>query len=351
MQKKILSLMLVLVLLPVALLFCACGKSTKNNLSALDDEFYAIMDSNTNFVDNGNGMEITFDNHTNLKNAVNASNNQYKYLNDYNNIFASLICFSSEYIDECAGHSAGVEKSTKEKVFNELNALKLEIGAVNSAIETLAGMIDVNSSNVTDSTCLVAYENLLLTYEGMFEKAMIFNSTLVDIYYNRVLSNGNPNVANISLNDFDVDVVLSKLNGRIFYQRANLTQSYIKMYLEGGDFAHNIAYGLSTLDINKFNYSLNVKAINYALNMNQAATKANNNKQSFYDFAVKAYNLQEILSADAGKFIYACNTICLNDINANSSALEQMCASIIEENYNTITQYNSALKGMIDIVK
>ena len=77
-------------------------------------------------------------------------------------MFEALMGFSSEYVDECANFNAGVNKSLKNKVFNDLEALRLEIVAVNRTIETLSGIIAVNTSNVTASECLIAYENLLL---------------------------------------------------------------------------------------------------------------------------------------------------------------------------------------------
>lgn len=351
MQKRILSLILVLALIPVAFFFGACGKKTQNNLSTLDDEFYALATDYDNFVYNNGSLQISLANHTTLKNMVNAASNQYKYINNYNQMFESLMCFSSEYIDECANFQPGVHKNFKNRIYNDLSALKLEVIAVNSAIETLADVLAHNSSNGSATACLVAYENLLLTYEDLFDKATIFNNTMVDLYYNHVLRSGNPNIEAIDVDDFNVELVINKLYGRMRYQRANLTQSYIKMYIDGGNLAHNLAYGQVSLDTSKFNYSNNMKAISYSINIDQAIDKANANKLSFYNYAVQAYNLQEILSMDISRLSYAYRTICMARINENSSPIENMCASIIKENQNTISQYNAALAGMINIIK
>jgi len=350
MQKRILSLILVLALIPTAFFFAACGKSTQNNLSTLDDEFYAIATEYDNFVYEDDVLKVSLTNHNKLKNAVNASNNQYRYIKNYNEMFESLMCFSSEYVDECANYKPGVDKKTKNRIFNDLEALKLEVTAVNRAIETLSGMM-VASSSITSNSCLVAYENLLLTYEDMFEKAIAFNNTMVDLYYNRVLRSGNPNIAVIDIENFNVELVINKLQGRVRYQRANLTQSFIKMYIEGGNLAHNLAYGQISLDTSKYNYANNMQAISYTINMEQAIDRANANKVAFYNYAVQAYNLQEILSMDIGRLSYACRTICMARIDENSTAIENMCADIIRENYNTLTQYSAALSGMVNIIK
>ena len=349
MQKRILGLILVLALIPTAFFFAACGKGTKNNLSTLDDEFYAIATNYDNFVFNNDLLQISLANHDKLATVVNSSNNQYRYIKNYNSMFESLMCFSSEYIDECANFKQGVDKDTKKRIFNDLHALKLEVNAVDRAIETLSGKMAVNSS--TSSDCLTAYENLLLTYEDMFEKAIIFNNTIVDLYYNRVLRSGNPNIAAMDIDDFNVEIVINKLYGRVCYQRANLTQSYVKMYIEGGNLAHKLAYGEISLDTSKYNYANNMASIGYTINIDQAIEKANVNKLSFYNFAVQAYNLQEILSMDIGRLSYACRTICMARINANSSPIEKVSANIIKENYNTLSQYNAALAGMINIIK
>ncbi len=350
MKRKIFILISLIALLPTVFFFSACGKSTKNNLSTLDDEFYAISKEYDNFVFEDGYLKISLVDHLQLNKVVNASNNQYKYLSNYNQMFQSLMCFTSEYVDECANYQPGVDRNTKTKVYNELNALKKEIVAVNSAIETLSGIMAVNTSNPTTSACLVAYENLLLTYEDMFDKAVAFNNSIVDIYYNHALRSGNPNIAALSLDNFAVELVINKLYARVRFQQANLTQSYFKMYLEGGTLAHDIAYG-GSLDTSKYNYSSNMNAISFSVDMDEAIQKANANKLAFYNYSVQAYNLQEILSMDIGRFSYACRTICMKDIDSNSTDIEVMCKSIIEENYNTLTQYNNALAGLIGIIK
>lgn len=351
MQKRILSLILVLALIPAAFFFTACKKSTKNNLSTLDDQFYSLASNYDNFVYEDEILQITLKNHDKLRSVINASNNQYKYINNYNQMFKSLIGFSSEYIDECANFQSGVNKNLKNRVFADLDALKLEVVAVNRAIETLSGIMAVNSSNVTASACLVAYENLLLTYEDLFDKATIFNNTMVDLYYNHVLRSGNPNIQAIDIDDFNVELVINKLSGRIRYQSANLTQSYFKLYIDGSNLAHGLAYGEIALDTSKYNYGSNMQAIGYSFNIDQSIEKANANKIDFYNYAVQAYNLQEILSMDIGRVSYAYRNICMAKIDANSSAIENMCANIIRENQNTLIQYNTALAGMVNIIK
>ena len=82
MQKRIWSLILVLALIPAAFFFGACGKSTRNNLSTLDDQFYALATDYDNFVYEDGVLKISLSNHKNLKNVVSASSNQYKYINN-----------------------------------------------------------------------------------------------------------------------------------------------------------------------------------------------------------------------------------------------------------------------------
>ena len=90
-------------------------------------------------------------------------------------MFEDLMGFASEYVDECANFKPGVNKNLKKKVFNDLEALRLEVDAVNSAIETLSGFIANNSGNPTVEECLTQYENLLFAYEDLFDKAAIFS--------------------------------------------------------------------------------------------------------------------------------------------------------------------------------
>lgn len=353
MKNKILSLILVLMLIPFASLFSACGKDKGYDLNLLDDEFYQIAQSNNNIELNGGKLVFNYSSHGNLNNIINNSE-IYKNINAYNYIFDNLMSFAFEFVDECSNNSATDNVQIKNQVKTELDNFKQKMEDLNVCVNSFAEIINVSQGvDVEAAVCLMRFENLLETYERMFNSAINFNNSLTNLYFNHILKDGNPNVYAIDIANFDANIVVSKINSRIQYQKSLLSQCYIEMYVDG-DLAERVADGNESVLLSYNGYYTNVENLKRTFTEEKAADAANNenNKKDFYDLAIKAQNVQATLNNDRDKFVSACNTIEYLKVNISISKTphELMCIEIINSNNSLIIAYNDILIQMLNII-
>ncbi len=352
MKRKILSLILVLMLLPIASLFSACGKDKSYNLNNLKNDFNTIAEENNNISISGNGS-IVFEYNAKLNRVINETS-PYNQLPKYNEVFYNIMAFACEYIDECAKNSITDNSEAKNRVNEDLKSLKKSINNVNECVNVFAEIINVSEGvDVTAPTCLLRYEHLLKEYENLFASAIDFSNSLANLYFNNILRDGNPDVYSKGIESFDATIVVNKLRSRLYYQKSSLSQCFVEMYV-GGDLAQKVANNETTFDLSKYNYSANISAINKSFEETKAVEVANNsiNKSNFYELAVRAQNLQTILKQDHSKFVYACKEVEYPVVKTSETATpnQLMCVSIIESSNALISTYNSVLAQMLNII-
>ena len=304
MKKKILSLILVLMLLPITSLFGACGKDDGYNLNNLQTDFYDIANKNNNVVVSNGNLEFDYSNHDGVEQIVNTTS-PYTTLADYNFVFKNLMSFVGSYIDECSNNDVTKNSALKNSIKNNLDKFTLAISDVNECFNLFAEAV-YDDQNSQDS--LIRYENLLHVYHTMYVAAGKFSNSLSNLYYNHILNGGNPDVYGVRIENFNSGLVVTKFESRIKYQLSNLSQNFVEMYVSG-DLAKEIANG-ADFDLTKYNYQSNVEALNQPIASVQAAIeKANVNKEEFYTLSVQAQNLQSTLNNDCSKFIVACDDV------------------------------------------
>lgn len=358
MKKKLLSLIMVLMLLPIVALFSACGKDGYN-LNNLNTSFKEIVTENENLKQSGKGFEFDYSNHEKLNTAINDTV-PYSELKDYNYVFNNLMGFTFEYIEVCSDNKVTDNVELKNEIERNLKDLKTSIHDVNECVNMLAEIINAtNGNNLFEKVCLDRYKNLLKTYDSLFESAIRFNDSLTKLYFNHVLKDGNPNVyekvgAEFDTAKFDANVVVNKINSRIKFQVANLTKNYLETYVLGGQLAENIADIKAVFNLNYKNYQSNVTKISKQINETIAIERLNTNEklEAFYNLSVQAYNIQETINNDQSKYDYACNLICYVEVakKEHPTANELMCLSIIQANQDLINNYNTVLANMLGIL-
>ncbi len=359
MKKRILSLILVLMLLPFASIFSACGKKGYD-LTTLDDEFFAIEKENSNIELSGGVLSVTYSNcSVEFRNAV-SNTAPYKELKKYNQVFYNLMSFSSLYIDECSNSSVKIGKNEGKRLHEEVESFKSSVNELNECTNMLAEIIGMSSgTDIVDKVCLVRYENLLKSYEDVFERGSILHNSISNLYYNKILQNGNPNISEISESDFDATVVANNFQSRLIWQKSNLSQVLAEMYVCGGTLAEEIAKNNgTTFDLTKLSYQVNIDALYNTKDAETIAYLINNlkststEKKQFYQLSVMAYNAQEVIDADGEKFNKASSAVKYTSASANLdvSAYEYMCYCIIEDYHLIIDEYNGILQGMVNII-
>lgn len=354
MKRKILSLILVLMLLPLASVFVACGKEKSYNLNNLKTDFNKIDEENDNIV--FKDKQILFTYSENVKTAKETIK-PYTELDDYNYVLNNLMSFSMNYIELCSNNKATKNSAIKNEINSALKDFSTSAKSVNASINSFDEIIDnsiIANQSVKSLTCLNRYQNLLSAYDELFRTASNLNNALAKLYFKHILNNSNPDVTAITIENFDASVVINKLNSKIDYQKCLLTESFVEMYIDGGKLAEKIINEEVIFDLTEYDYSENIEAINKVFVESTSIEIANNetNKQQFYDLAVQAHALQEILFNDLDKFITAVNKISYSTVIDSSTATsyEKLCADIIESNYKLIEDYNVVLSQMLTLM-
>ncbi|MBR4998641.1 MAG: hypothetical protein IKY10_02055 [Clostridia bacterium] len=348
MKRKFLSLILVFLLLPTAFLFSAC-KDKGYNLNNLQKDFNQVATNNENIKLIDGEIYFDYTNHVKL-NTIIEYNFPYTQLKEYNEIHKNIMAFTFDYIDECSNNSAVKDVAIKNQLRNELDDLKKAYAEVNLLVNNLAEVTNL-TNDVMDETATSTLLDLLIAYEDLFNCAGYFNNTLADVYFNHVLTNGNPNIFKIGSENFDVNVVINKFDARLKYQKSNLSHCFAEMYINSGEFAEQIANGLDFVDLDRYDYADNIDAIDKTFTEIVAAEKASSgNKQKYFNLSVQAYNIQEALKNDNSKFIHACKRISYATIKLlEATAEEKMCVEIIEQRYELVTIYNDVLVSMLSL--
>ena len=358
MKKKLLSLILVLMLLPIASIFGACGKDKGYNLTNLNSEFFAIEEETNNiqFVDGQIGFN--YKNHAKFCEVI---ENVYPYteLSAYNFVFENIMDFACSYVESCSDNSTTNDVKLKNEIKTNLNELKDAIAIVDSYTSMFIETITIsNAENLEGDLCIIKFETLLQSYDKAFNAATNFNNSLSNLYFNYVLKDGNPNVfdkvdGNYALNKdlFDVNVVVNKLNARIAYQKSNLSECFAEQFINDG-LAEDIATKETSLGYVDMTYRANINKINAQIDELYAVEKANANKENFYNLCVEAFNIIESINNDRAKFISACNEIEYVKVKNSEvkSAQEKMCLTIVDDFTDLVSSYNNVLAQIISIV-
>ena len=356
MKRKILSLILILMLIPFASIFVACGKDKGYNLNNLQSDFNKIDSENTNIDLEGGIISIDFSAHNHLQEVV-STTAPYNQIVNYNYILSNLMGFACDYISVCSDNNITKDADLKNSLESDLVELKKSLNSLNNNIDMLGEIINISYGiDINQKTCLTRYENVLEAYYEVFDKATIFNRTLADLYLNHALQNENPNVFSVGYENFDAGMIISKLKIKISYQKAILSSNFVEVYI-GEDMAEKVANSLTIIDLT--NYETNITEISKTFTEEIAIEKANNqdlptnsNKERFYNLAIQAQNLQTILNNNQNKYYFACDFVDYVKVKANyySSAQELVCIDIIEENSDLILEYNEVLVAMLEIV-
>lgn len=349
MKRKFLSLILVFLLMPCAFLFSAC-KDKGYNINNLQKDFYQVAANNENIKQVDSALVFDYTNHAKL-NSVIEYNYPYTQLKEYNQVHNNLMEFTFDYIGKCSNNSAVKNVGLKNQLRKELDDLKKSYAEVNLLVNNMAEIVNL-TNDIMDETTTSTYLDLLYAYEDLFACASKFNNTLANVYFNYVLPNGNPNIYKIGSENFDANVVVNKFDARLKYQKSNLSQCFVEMYVNGRELAQDIVEGEEYFDLDEYDYADNIEAIDSFFDEIVAVEKANSssNKQKYYQLSVQAYNIQEALKNDNSKFVNACNKISYATFDwQNSTAEEQMCYEIIEQRFELVSAYNDVLSNMLNM--
>ena len=378
MKKKILSLILVLVFIPSIFMFAGCKDKGYQLVDLVKDyQNIGTKCENIKVVDN----KIVFDYDVHTKDETKYLTEcvteiaPYTEIADYNILLDNLMGFVYENIDVCSNSNIEADAKVRNNLKFQLDELSTAVYEMDVHINHWAKIIEFNydkekKDDLINAQCLSRFKNVLTAYNNLFQKAISFSNVLSDLYYNYALNDANPKIDNVKLADFDASVIVSKLQGRVKYEISNLSQLFVEIYVDGNDLPTELTTPIvlnegednetivfNTLELNKtgFDYLNKINNLNRIFadtyNAEQAVEKANadSNKQNFYNLAVKAYNLQNILENDNDMFVNACKKIQYSNIDIDN-VYEVQSKEIVDNYKKLVEEYYGVLASMLNII-
>ncbi len=357
-MKKLFSLMLILLLLPCTFLVTGCGdkgyKLSKVSpyITEMADKYQSVKMQDEKLV--FTYEEYLKDEDKYIENLINTTR-PYSYLKDYNMLYDNLMDFTFTYLPKCANDNIEVDEVTRNKLEKSLKDFDQNLNWVDINTREWADNVKVASGDVTTSViCLSKFNDLLVSYEDLFDSANNINDIMADVYFDHALEDSNTNYHDMSFSNFDAGMVINKLDARIKYQKSVLTKLYIEMHLSGRNVSETLvapSLDFGTLNLNAYGYSSNINKINRAYNIDNSITVANN-KEEFYNVAIEMYNAQTIIADNEKAYNNASKNIVYttDSIKANPTLKEEVNLDIIEHQYNVIIKYNAVLDRVLTLM-
>ena len=366
-MKKILCLLLVLFLIPTAFVFSACKEDDSYKIANLKTDVLGLADKYAVLVVENENLKFDYsiykqEDKAKLADCV-KNVEPYKNLERYNQVFYNLMDFSFDYVGACSNENFELSADYRNNIKTKLDALESSIKVVDVNTRALAEILH-GSEDVTNQIYIERLDTVLTSYNRLFETGAEFNNAVADLYFNKILINSNPNIGLISQDKFETSVVINTLDARSKNAISLLTQNYIEMYVSKSTLVDELMkkdaggnFGTLDLTINSYGATVNklrVLDLTKAENLQKAIETSSNqaNKETFYQKAIQAYQIQEMVQNDRNSYEKACLDIeylkVKNDEKANN--YEKTCVKVID-NYSYITnQYAGTLAELIAII-
>ena len=127
MKRKILSLILVLMLIPFASVFTACGKDEGYNLNNLFADFNQIGAENSHIELENKSVLISYEGYDELKEQVLDVTEPYTELEKYDFILNNIMAFSCECVSVCSNNELTTNVSLKNEIEANLTELRISM--------------------------------------------------------------------------------------------------------------------------------------------------------------------------------------------------------------------------------
>lgn len=363
MKRKILSLILVLMLVPLGFVLSACKDKKTYSLSNLNDEFNKIEQISDNVMLNDGVIIFNYNNYVDkseqqyFNKQINQSGSAYSALKQYEEMLTNSMNFSRIYLQRISSSDKKVTKETKDNLFDSLNNFVENVKTVSERIDNLAEIMEFYGDNVSNITCLNALETLYKKYGQLIKSSFNFNKTLSDIYFSDILSISKIDYSTTNINDLDITKALINIQTRLDIQVVYLTETYVEMYILGDSTADKLTTKVGEiypqLDSKFTEYTQTVNSIkNKTLNLEIKENIETNKKVEFYEKNLELYNIQSAMENDYDIFVNATNKVSHNDVvaNPNSTKIQLAYADSINNYHHLVNKYNNSLKGIITLL-
>ncbi len=324
-MKKILSLILICLMLPVAgLLLSGCGSNhdvrdfyTKyKNIANSSQNLHLVEATDTyNLSNNSYKIDINYSISPELSTLVEDSDSEYYYLKYFYQQLLDDSLAPLYFFGEPISKSSKVSDKQADKLFNHLSKLKKEYEDVDYYLGIL-----ITSLNVTDDPIInLSYLKKVYTqYEETIISASKLSAVVCDVYFNTVLSNANINYSKINyteLTDADLSAITVSTRARLYYYKSIYANIYTQLYIRNSELSEELINGSGVLPAyTPYTYIASIKSIE-----NKSIQYLRSNKQEIHTLMISLYNIQKNIEKAYKSFITATNKVAYLDLNATSS--------------------------------
>lgn len=357
-MKKIISFILTLLVLPCSLILVGCADQSYK-LSNLQSDIDTMIAEYEIVVEKGEGFTIDYSYFRDGtdKYVENIINNiqPYTSLKDYHFVLNNLMTFANDYIDECCNEDVKVDGWLRDRLKDNLDDVSMDLSALENSTRTWAGVVkDVYKLQdiSQEASCLDRFKTVLDDYADLCESVSNFADSISRIYFDYVLVDSNVNFYGISYEDFNLNMLINKLDARIKNYVSASSQLFVERNVLTSTLSTNITTApFTTISLNADNYLTNMNLYNSKADFdnNLALQLGANNKAELYDLAIRLYNVQTVYNDNIDKYITARNDINFIEVNADSDCTnyERVCRDNILNHISLMNEYNTILQQIL----
>lgn len=358
-MKRFLCLLLVICMLPISAIFLtSCKKDS--DISTFYSSFESIADENkylkrvpmlSSYSFNNGWVKINFDYSKSPELSSLVDNPSTKYY--------QIKHFYQAELDNClyAVCSFGIPISKSKEIsqkecnalFDKLNDLKQEYSSMDYYFNILASSLKSTTNESINQTYL---KKLFDQYERTIEKASILSALVSQLYFNKVLTNSNPNFTRNSyenLTDSDLVTIIDYVRKRQYYYVSIYADIYNELYINGCDLGDKIINGLDTNSLIYTPYNYISGKTGFLPSSTDELEKARSNKKIIYENAVSLYHIQNQFEKDYKYFKQIKEEVVYTKVNSTSSVYEKNCKALIDQfAYGIAFDSYQVLKNLID---
>ena len=350
MKKRFLSLVLILVMLPVALLFTGCAK--KYDLSTLNQDYINIYSSNKVIkLSENNKIQFDYSNYDFFNSQIETSSNAYVHVKKYNEILTNMMAFATEYVPTISNGNYKVEKQEGEKIKTQLEELKSSLMNLDVAMQDTAHYVQL-VQNPSNQHCLVKLNGLFNCYNNVFEDAFNFNATLIEIYFDGTQIQDYTKQTNFSPLRAIIEI---KFDARLIQQIVYTTQTFVEMNIDNQQFSQSVSvnsaanFGGKQSAYNQYSNVISTLRKTYTEQNVEYVNVDATRTAKFKESAVKLNNIQQVMNNEISYYINACNSVKYSEKVSNVNADKFDKANIqLVSNFELINNsYNTTLIEML----
>ncbi len=339
-MKKILSLVLILLILPVtALALTGCDKHgdlSKFYASYLEiaenSQNLTLVEANDNYGLQINSQKIAIDYSPQLSQLVENTSSPYHNLKYFyqqllDDSLAPLYLFG-----DVISNSNKLNEKQADNLYSQLNQLKVDY----EEIDYYAGILITSLATNNDPTINLSHlKKLFARYEQTLNTATRLSGSICDIYFNIILTNADIDISSKDYNELtDADLTNLAINvrSRFYYYKAIYANVCNQLYIKSGNLADTLL--TTAVKPNLYQPYTYISAINSLTNKGVEVLRAN--KEAIYNNMIALYNIQNSIPTAYNHFLTATNNITYLTTNQNSSTNELYYKNIASQFANGI---------------